>query len=161
MAREKITFEPGQPVQVQLDKSDSKPIEGRNGTDYMRVCDRDQRIMFCPEALELAITESGAAAGDVIEIRTTGKGKNLRYSVGIVGQPQPAAARPHSPRASSTAAAVDAALMADAYAAAILATGQAEEHAVRAGVRDLHLTDADTITRVALTIFIQRSKETL
>jgi hypothetical protein len=183
--REKITFEPGQEVQAKLDRTESKPVASRNGgTEYMRVCDDDERIMFAPEGLELAITESGATAGDVISIRQMGRGKTTRWDVAIVGDvpaaaPQPA---PRSQRGPQPAARLamsntqqlaerediqppqrsissDAAELASAYAAAIEATAAAESYAAAAGVRDIRFSDKETITRLAMTVFIARSKQ--
>jgi hypothetical protein len=184
MQREKITFEASQPVQVKLDRSESKPIDGRNGTDYMRVCDDDARILFAPEGLELAITESGAAAGDIIQItKIPGRGKEIIWNVGIVGdqeqpappprrqpaprntsQPQPAAQlatrerkQPAEPAAIGISS--EATEMTAAYVAAIQATTAAEAYAQRLGMPAVfRISDGDTITRVALSIYIQRAK---
>jgi hypothetical protein len=166
--RDKIKFEPGVAVRALLDKNESKPIEGRNGTDYMRVVDNDERIMFCPEELEEAIHQSGAAAGDVIQITQKGKGRTARWEVGIIGdtrqgQPRPAAppaapqpaATPIAPARTITAPAVE---MTAAFIAAIQATREAEAYAAREGLRNFHACDTDTITRIALTIFIQGAK---
>jgi hypothetical protein len=73
--REKITFKPGAKVQAVIDQSQGKECEGNNGTQYMRVCDNDQRIMFCDPELEEAILQAGATAGDAIQIVKTVEGK--------------------------------------------------------------------------------------
>src|ERR1700744_2546439 len=86
--REKITFEPGQAVRVTLDNDTGKPVDGRTGTQYMRVVDDDQRIIFADPALEQAIVESGATAGDVVQIIKIGTGKRARWDVAIMGEPQ-------------------------------------------------------------------------
>ncbi len=179
MTREKITFEPSQPVQMKLDRSESKPIDGRNGTDYMRVCDDDARILFAPEGLELAITESGAQAGDVIQItKIPGRGKEIIWNVGIVGEQQPAPAprRQPAPRNTSQpqpaaqlatrerkpeaiAISAEATEMTAAFVAAIQATTAAEAYAARLGTPAVfRLCETDIICRVALSIYIQRSK---
>jgi hypothetical protein len=181
MAREKVTFE--ERVQVLLDRDEAKPIASRDGgTEYMRVLDHDKRIMFCPPALEAAIKASGAKAGDLISIDqlTTGTGRSARthWDVAIISDPEPAAparragaatvpaAAPGRPAAAQPAAppadrdtAAQAAAMASAFRAAILATGDAEQHAAAMGIRDLVLSDAETITRVALSIYIQGARQ--
>ena len=181
MQREKITFEPSQPVQMKLDRTESKPIEGRNGTDYMRVCDDDERILFAPAGLELAITESGAQAGDVIQVTNAGTLKKPIWNVGIAGeqpapsrqtarrnilleiptsQPQPAAAmatRERKPEAIAISG--EATEMTAAFVAAIQATTAAEAYAARLGTPAVfRLCETDIICRVALSIYIQRSK---
>jgi pyruvate/2-oxoglutarate dehydrogenase complex dihydrolipoamide acyltransferase (E2) component len=52
----------------------------------------------------------------------------------------------------------DAAELASAYAAAFEATAAADQYAKAAGVRDLRFSDKETITRLAMTVFIARSK---
>ncbi len=174
--RNKITFE--QRVQVLLDKDEPKQVDGRSGPEYMRVCDNDASIIFAPPALEAAIQAAGARAGDVIQIDRLTRGKAVEWQVGIIGDTShppeqlrartaaalrtaaPAAAAPARPTgpAIRSDAAEDAAAMAAAFAAAIIATGEAEQHAARAGIRELRLTDRETITRVALSIYIGRQK---
>jgi len=179
MAREKITFAPNTPVQTQLDKSESKPIEGRNGqTDYMRVCDADERIMFCPQSLENAIQESGAQAGDVIRIIQRGTGKATRWDVGIIsesqahthqadhnGAPRKYARPVAEPLGISTAdipagrsISSEAAEMTTALQAAIEAAHAAEIYAARAGMQGFRLNPAD-VKALACTIYIQRFQE--
>lgn len=172
--REKITFTPGQKVIATLDQNAGKPVDGRSGPQYMRVVDNDSRIMFIEPALEQAISESGAGAGDVIQILQIGKGKAARWDVGIVSETREPA-RPHNAEATppakvrqsetNTPAAParqitrDAIQMTEAYAAAIEATAAAEAYATLHNLRDLRLSDPETITRLAITVYIQRGKE--
>jgi hypothetical protein len=175
--REKIELKPGV-IRTQIDRTQSKPIEGRDGaTEYMRICDDDERILFCPAGLEAAIAESGAQAGDIIEIAQKGKGKSATWSVGIVSATKPhTLTRPNGPALHQHAAlgiteadaqparptatrqvSTDTTDMAAAYMAAIEATTAAEQYATHAGL-ELNLTTADTITRVALSIYIQQTR---
>lgn len=134
MSREKITFEPNIPVQTTLDKSQSKPIEGRNGqTDYMRVCDNDERIMFCPEGLEQAIQESGAKAGDVVRIIQRGTGKKTTWDVGIISEDTRHLAHVHPPAARE---------IAQAAASQRNASRHAANHAAELGINAADLQPA-------------------
>jgi hypothetical protein len=168
--REKITFTAGKAVRTMLDQPEGKPVDGKNGPQYMRVCDNDQRIMFIEPELEEAIKQSGATAGDAIQITQIGKGRTAAWDVGIIADTRPIQPRPPAPsfRPPAAAAALapperqitgDAAQLTAAYVAAIEATAAAEAYASQHAIRDLHLADADTITRCALSIYIQRAKE--
>jgi hypothetical protein len=145
----------------------------------MRVCDNDASIIFAPPALEAAIQAAGARAGDVIQIdrlthtdRQTRK-KVVDWEVAIVGdaqEPQPPARPAPAQRAAAPPAAAarppahreitsDAAELVSAYAAAIEATAAAEQYAAATGLRDIRFSDRETITRLAVTVFINRSEK--
>jgi hypothetical protein len=175
MAREKVTFE--ERVQVVLDRDEGKPVESRTGaTEYMRVLDNDQRIMFAPAALEAAIKDSGAKAGDLIQIDQLKHGRTTRWEVAILSDMPPAqparqertAAQPAQQRAAAPPArpqqaprpseiSAEAIEMTTAFMAAIQAAGEAEAYAVQQGMRDFSLSN-ERITNLAITIYIQRAK---
>lgn len=173
--REKLIIEPGQTVQVSLDKEDGRPVESRTGkTEYMRVVDHDERIIFAPLELETAIKASGANAGDVIQITRRGK---TAWDVAIVQEDpryarNPEHYRPTRPKNIVTLPAVaqvapaptpareitaDAAEMTSAFVAAIEASQAAEQYAEGVGLRDFRL-NTDAIRALAVTIYIQRAK---
>lgn len=171
--REKLIIEPGQTVQVSLDKEDGRPVESRTGkTEYMRVVDHDERIIFAPLELETAIKASGANAGDVIQITRRGK---TAWDVAIVHEDPRYARNPEHYRptpskvirqAASTPVPVaapareitgDAAEMTSAFVAAIEASQAAEQYAEGVGLRDFRFTK-DDIRALATTIYISRTK---
>ena len=171
MAREKVTFE--ERVQVLLDRDEGKAVESRTGaTEYMRVLDNDQRIMFAPAALEASIQASGAKAGDLIQIDKVKQGRTWIWEVAILSDMPPARqARPAAQPAQQRAAAPparqaqpaqseithEALAMTTAFMAAIQAAGEAEAYAVQQGMRDFSLSN-ERITNLAITIYIQRAK---
>lgn len=169
--REKITFQPGRPELVKLDFGpDGIEREGRTGPQYMYTCDDDRRIMFVDPPVRELILETGAQEGDSVRITKGARKGNWRVDRIETEPAQPmqraaappaidraAAPRPAAqPEAAARLITAEAADMTAAFVAAIEATGAAEAYAPTAGVRDLALTRADTITRVALAIYIGR-----
>jgi hypothetical protein len=83
MQREKVTIRPGQTQVVRLDRDSSTPapVHGDSPQQYMRILDKDTRILFADEDLEAAIIASGAKKGEVIQIS---RRPNGAWEVGIL-----------------------------------------------------------------------------
>jgi hypothetical protein len=178
--REKVKFSEKTPVMVKLDFNDGTECTSRTGeTQYQYTVDDDKRIMYVDPPIRNYILAEGARAGDVIRITKYGADARQwmveRALPAVRGAaafpPLEAAAAPRqqhiagptaadeTPAPKARAIDTEALRMAASFSAAIEATAAAEQYAAAAGVRSLTLSDRETITKVALSIYIQRAKD--
>jgi hypothetical protein len=163
--REKVKFSEKTPVLVKLDFNDGTECTSRTGeTQYQYTVNDDAGIMYVDPPIRNYIQAEGAKAGDVIRITKFGADARQWVVEKALSPVRGAAAFPATPASSQPQAptrAIDAeaARMAASFSAAIEATAAAEQYAAAAGIRSLTLSDRDTITKVALSIYIQRAKD--
>jgi len=87
--RTKIDFEPNIPVTMTLEFDGGKPVAGRNGQQYLYWVD-GQRSMFLDAEPHQMIQQTGAVAGDTLEITKTLKGRTVGWEVvHVVDEPAP------------------------------------------------------------------------
>lgn len=183
--RQKIEWEPNIPVTVTLEFDGGKEVAGRQGPQYLYWVD-GQRSMFLDPAPHDMIQQTGAKAGDTLEITKTLHGRKVDWEVvHVCDEPAPPADEhtrttsqpmsqprrstatrplpPTSPQPRNTPAPQIAqpitpatCNMLSALCSAIDALAEAATYAERKGIK-MHV-DAEMIRRTATTIYIGRSE---
>ncbi len=85
------------PVIITLDRNPDQCTqrEGQYGVDYQYIVNNDRGIMWAPKALRDALIQSGARAGDSVEICKSQRGRAVSYVATLVSDArEPRAAAP-------------------------------------------------------------------